>query len=254
MRRAPTQPPQGGGRYLSGIAPSYDLEEVVFAPVAPAVEKLRDAFFESIGRLTFGLVQARRWSFWVGPLLMLEFGDPRPHGHGWRWPIRRGLLTRAAAGEFGFEWRDGRLLGNVNEYRPAMPEPAYGLLQLPVHRHVTRLFLLWVRGRAPAPGVPAEPALRLAAGAADLLLCALIARRRGLPALLALTAAYHAGLWAIGGRTPGAYLFGQRVVAVDGTRAAPGQALLRLATVPLALYRRRALHDELAGTEVIKVR
>jgi hypothetical protein len=32
----------------------------------------------------------------------------------------------------------------------------------------------------------------------------------------------------------------------------PGQALVRLAILPLALLRLRAVHDELAGTDVVR--
>jgi hypothetical protein len=43
----------------------------------------------------------------------------------------------------------------------------------------------------------------------------------------------------------------QRVAAVDGSRLTIGQALVRLALLPLAAVRMRQIHDEIAGTEVI---
>jgi uncharacterized RDD family membrane protein YckC len=44
---------------------------------------------------------------------------------------------------------------------------------------------------------------------------------------------------------------GQRVVSVDGSRVSAGQALVRLLALPLVALRLRAVHDEIAGTEVI---
>jgi hypothetical protein len=41
------------------------------------------------------------------------------------------------------------------------------------------------------------------------------------------------------------------VVSVDGSRVTAGQALIRLIALPLAVLRVRAVHDEIAGTEVI---
>ena len=54
------------------------------------------------------------------------------------------------------------------------------------------------------------------------------------------------------GRTPAARLSGQRLASVDGSRVSLGQALVRLAALPVALARLRAVHDEAAGTEVIE--
>jgi uncharacterized RDD family membrane protein YckC len=44
----------------------------------------------------------------------------------------------------------------------------------------------------------------------------------------------------------------QRVVAVDGSRISPLQAAVRLAALPLSWILRRPVHDEFAGTEVIR--
>jgi hypothetical protein len=43
----------------------------------------------------------------------------------------------------------------------------------------------------------------------------------------------------------------QRVVTVDGSGLSPGQAMVRLALLPVAAARRRSVHDEIAGTDVI---
>jgi uncharacterized RDD family membrane protein YckC len=124
-----------------------------------------------------------------------------------------------------------------------------------VHHLVTRLHLLRVRGRRPSPGVPAEPTRRIAAAAIDLGLCAALAasigRRRRLPALLGIAAAYHVACWSLSGRTFGGLLMRQRVVAIDGSRPTVGQALVRLAALPVAALRLRAIHDEVAGTDVV---
>jgi uncharacterized RDD family membrane protein YckC len=103
--------------------------------------------------------------------------------------------------------------------------------------------------------VPAEPTRRIAAGVIDVGLCAALAaasgRRRRLPALLGIATAYHIACWSTSGRTLGGMLMGQRVVAVDGSRATVGQALVRLASLPLSALRLRAIHDEVAGTDVV---
>src|SRR5438477_75735 len=56
----------------------------------------------------------------------------------------------------------------------------------------------------------------------------------------------------LGGLTAGGLLLRQRVVAVDGGPVTPGQALLRLAALPLSWLRLRAVHDEIAGTDVVR--
>ena len=64
--------------------------------------------------------------------------------------------------------------------------------------------------------------------------------------------AYHLACWSFGGLTLGGLMLGQQVVAVDGEGVTPGQALLRLAALPLAWFRLRAVHDEVAGTDVVR--
>ena len=171
------------------------------------------------------------------------------------WPIEGGIFARGPGGTFGIEAAGGRLRASVNGYRPSLPLVLYAVTQLPVHHLVTRLHLLRVRGRQPTPGMPAAPAKRLAAAAIDLGLCAALAaasgRRLRLPVLLGITAGYHVACWSLSGRTLGGVLMGQRVVAVDGSRPSVGQAMLRLAALPVAAVRLRAIHDEVAGTEVV---
>jgi hypothetical protein len=50
----------------------------------------------------------------------------------------------------------------------------------------------------------------------------------------------------------GGLVLRQRVVSLDGRRLTPAQALLRLALVPVSVVARRPLHDEIAGTTVVR--
>jgi hypothetical protein len=164
------------------------------------------------------------------------------------------LLVAQPGGATGVGTRPGELHAFVEGYRPSLPGPVYRLGQQPVHRLLTRIFLLQQRGRQPPPGVPAAPAARLAAAGIDLALCAcataFLGRRRLLAGLL-VPSIYHLGFWSLGGQTPGARLLGLRVVSLDGSSLRPGQALIRLLAVPQAVLKLRALHDELAGTDVV---
>jgi uncharacterized RDD family membrane protein YckC len=103
--------------------------------------------------------------------------------------------------------------------------------------------------------VPAAPTRRFAGGAIDIGLCAGVAlmagRRRRLAAFAGLAIGYHVACWSSSGRTVGGLVAGQRVVSVDGSRVSIGQSLVRLLALPLAALRLRAVHDEIAGTEVI---
>jgi len=239
-------------------APPVHLEHRVGAPVAPAPELLRDAYFDDVHGLTLGLVRGERWRLRLGPITVLAFGEPAFDGEGWTWPIRGGLLARGPGGSLRYAWHAGHLLSVVDGYRPRLPAALYRLGQVPVHRWVTRRFLLGLRGRTPAPGVPAGPAQRLLTAGLDVALCAGVAalfpRRRRLVAFAGVLPAYHLTCWALGGRTLGGLLTGQRLVSVDGGRAAPWQALVRLAALPLAAATLRAAHDEAAATEVIEAR
>jgi uncharacterized RDD family membrane protein YckC len=69
--------------------------------------------------------------------------------------------------------------------------------------------------------------------------------------LLGIAAGYHVACWSLSGVTVGGAVMRQRVVAVDGSKVSIGQALVRLALLPLAAVRRCDIHDEIAGTEVV---
>ena len=75
---------------------------------------------------------------------------------------------------------------------------------------------------------------------------------------------YFAYSWGASGKTVGMALLGVRVVAADGTQAGPRRAVLRTLAFPLSFLllglgftgilfqrHRRALHDMIAGTEVV---
>jgi uncharacterized RDD family membrane protein YckC len=68
---------------------------------------------------------------------------------------------------------------------------------------------------------------------------------------MGVAAGYHLACWTISGRTIGGALMKQRMVSVDGSGLDVGQAIVRLALLPVALVLRRAVHDEIAGTDVI---
>lgn len=216
---------------------------------------LRDGYFQDIRSLTLGLVRLRGSSLYAGPLDIIRFGVPKTTRTSVVLPIEGGLAVGSPGGRLRIQAAGGRLEASVDGYRPRLPLPLYVLTQLPIHHLVMRLHLLRQRGRLPAPGVPAAPAKRLAAAAIDIALCAGLAvaagKRRRLPALVAISAGYHIACWTISGRTLGGLVTKQRVVAVDGSRPSVGQAIIRLLALPVAALRVRAVHDEIACTEVI---
>jgi hypothetical protein len=216
---------------------------------------LRDAYLEDIRRLTLGLVRAKEGALYIGPVELLRFGPPRVTHDAVEWPIEGGIAARRAGGRFRIASAEGRLVASVDGYRPLLPLPLYAVTQLPVHRLITRLFLLRVRGREPAPGIPASFADRRSAAAVDMAFCAtlagLIGKRRRLRVLLGITAGYHIACWTISGRTLGGLVMGQRVVSIDGARPSLGQSAVRLLTAPLAWIGWRTVHDERAGTDVV---
>jgi RDD family len=232
------------------------VEDRVSAPREPDRDRMRDSFFVTLSKLTLGLVRGQPWRVRAGPITLHEFGEPAPTSSGWCWPIRGGLLTSRPGGYLSFQWRDGHLLSIVDGYWPSLPRPLYNATQLQLHHLITRLFLLQLRGRVPPPGVPGGPAQRLAAATLDLAACSALTlalpRRRRLPAWLALVAGYHAAAWSIFGQTLGGKALGLRVVAIDGGRVTPVQAVLRLLGLPAGLARFRAVHDQLALTEVVE--
>ena len=203
------------------------LSDSVLAPLEPDRARLRDRFFADARRWSLGLVGGRAWRLTVGPMTVLQFGVPEPDATGWSWPIEGGLLARAPGGRLRIAWSAGELVARVEGYRPLLPEPLYRLLQVPVHHLTTRLFLLRLRGRDPAPGPPAPLRRRALATGVDTAACLLLAGLRPRRAL-AVAALYHAGFWSFGGQTPGELAAGIRLLAADGTRVTPGQALVRL--------------------------
>ena len=222
---------------------------------APSGRELRDGYLHDIQELTLGLVSARGSSLYLGPVELLRFGSATVTASAVEWPIAGGITARAPGGTFRIEAAGGRVTASVDGYRPRLPLPLYALSQLPVHQLLTRLYLLRVRGREPAPGTPAAPRARRRAAAVDLAFCFTLAgiagKRRRLPFLLGIAAVYHVACWSTSGRTLGGLVVGQRVVAVDGSRPTVMQCAYRFFVLPLAWVTRRAVHDELAGTEVI---
>ena len=221
----------------------------------PTGRELREGYLHDIRVLTLGLVHARGDAIYIGPLELLRFGPPILTTSAVEWPIEGGITARAPGGTFRIEGARGRVTASVDGYRPRLPLPLYGLSQLPIHQLLIRLYLLRVRGREPAPGVTAAPEDRIRAAAVDVAFCLTLAglagRRRRLPALLGIAAAYHIACWSTSGRTLGGLVTRQRVVAVDGSRLTVMQAAFRLLALPLSWVARRPIHDELAGTEVI---
>lgn len=206
--------------------------------------------------MTLGLVQVRGGGQYLGPLELIHLGEPHweaePRGGGrWVHPIEGGLLVGRPGGTISIGWEFGELIAEIEDFVPALPALIYDFTQRPFHRFIARLSLLGMRGRMPPPGYPSDPLTRLAGGAIDIAICAVLARllkRR----IIAVAVPYHLAGWIAAGLTPGGLITRQRLVAVDGTRLTPGQAALRLALLPLALLRRRALHDEIAQTEVVR--
>jgi hypothetical protein len=232
-----------------------ELEDSVAMSRRVTGEVLGAGFLPDITVLTLGLVRIRGMSMYLGPFELHRFGRPIVTQDSVEWPIEGGLLARAPGGRLRIEAAGGRLVALVNGYQPRLPLLLYALTQLQIHHLVTRLHLLRVRGRQPAPGVPVEPATRIAAAAIDVALCAALAaaspRGRRLPALIGIAACYHVACWSLSGRTLGGLAMKQRVVAVDGSKPSIGQAVVRLAALPLSALRLRAMHDEVAGTDVV---
>lgn len=229
-----------------------ELLDEVGGPVPADLESQRDSYWRFLERLHLGLIRVHDSTIYALGVPLIRLSSPRFEGRFWRWRIEGGLLSARPGGELGFGGEDGHLVAYLRGYHPMLPEPVYNLTQRPFHHFVTRLFLLHLRGRGMPPGVPAEPTSRLAAAAVDG--AVLWAGTRLLPRRLrALAAAgYLAGGWALTGQTLGGRVLGVRVVSVDGSSVSPGQALLRLLATPAVLFARRAVHDELAGTDVVR--
>jgi hypothetical protein len=229
----------------------------VAAPHKLSGRALRDSYLPGITALTLGLIRWRDTSLTVGPWELFRFGSPRITRTAAEWPIEGGLLARTPGGAWRLESSGGRLTASVQGYRPLLPAPVYVATQLQAHHLLTRLFLLRLRGREPAPGVTATSSDRMRAAAVDVAVVATLAslggRRPRLRAVLGIVIAYHVACWSISGRTLGGVVMRQRVVAVDGSRLSVTQALVRAAVLPLSWIRGRPDHDEIACTEVVTV-
>lgn len=231
------------------------VEDSVDMPHAATGRLLRDSFLPGISALTLGLVHAGDCSLRLGPFELLRFGPARVSRTAVEWPIEGGLLAGAPGGTWGLSSSGGRLVASAGGYRPRLPAAVYLVTQLPLHHLLTRLYLLRLRGRDPAPGVTATSSDRWRAAAVDLAFCAtlagLVGRRRRGRTLLGIAVAYHVTCWSLSGRTLGGLVMRQRVVAVDGSRLSPAQALLRFIVLPISWVRGRPDHDEIACTDVI---
>ena len=217
--------------------------------------RLRDAFVESLPAMTLGLIRYKRDFLTLGPLELLRFGPPVMTRSSVTWPIEGGLLALRPGGEWRIQ-ATGRLVdATVTAYVPRLPRPLYVLSHLQVHLLFTRMFLLRLRGREPLPGTPAPSEDRVSAATVDAAMCWTLAGfvegRKRLKTFLAVAVVYHVVCWSVSGRTLGGAVMGHRVVAVDGTRVTPQQAMLRLALLPLAWITWRPLHDRLAYTAVV---
>ena len=219
---------------------------------------LRDRYAEAVRTLTFGLVRLRNNSVALGSLALLRFGPPRVTKSAVDWPIEGGLLSRVPGGHWRIEAQKPgevrRVEASLTGWEPLLPRPIYDLTQLQVHLLFTHLYLLRLRGRQPAPGTRATQRDRLRAASIDVAFCLTLAGftgRRRWCRTLAVAAAYHIACWSTSGRTLGGLVLRQRVVAVDGSRVTPTQALFRLVLLPATWLSRRPIHDELSATDVI---
>jgi hypothetical protein len=224
----------------------------VARPISGAT--LRDSYVDAIGTLTFGLARVRDSSIVIGPVTLLRLGPPKVTRNAVDWPIEGGLLARRAGGHWRLQETGGRVEAAVEGYSPRLPRPLYVATHLQVHQLFTRLYLLRLRGREPAPGAAAPSSDRFRAGIVDVAFCLTVAGfsgRRRLRRRLIMVAAYHVACWSLSGRTLGGLVMRQKVVAVDGSPLTVAQSLLRLALTPLSWLTGRPIHDELAATEVI---
>lgn len=231
-----------------------ELHSEVGGPPPEDIERRGGDYWRFLEWLHRGLVRFRDETIFGLGLPLIRLGPPEFTEDGWVWPITGGLLAARPGGRLSWGVRGGHLVGDLRGYSPALPPAIYRLTQGPVHQAITRLFLLHERGRRNPPGVPAAPSLRLTAAGVDTALLLVAARLLGRRRAAVLGAGYLGGSWVLGGRTAGQALLGLRVVSVDGSPVHWAQAVLRLALLPAAALRLRALHDEVAATEVIETR
>lgn len=254
-------PGRAGTRWHHGCVQGtvVTVTDEVGAPVEPAPDALRDGYFSGTSAALFGIARFDGHLLRSGPVTLFQFGSPRSREGGWAFPIEGGLLARRPAGELRVGWREGRLYCSLEGYEPRLPGPIFRLTQLRFHREVSRIALFGIRGRIPSAGIPAEPWRRLVAGMLDAGFAVAVGAARmplraGTRAALA-GAAYLATQTVIpaltGGITPGGWVVGTRISALDGSRVHLAQLLLRLLALPLGARTLRDRHDELAGTEVL---
>jgi hypothetical protein len=236
-----------GGRV--SVADSVEVRSL------PTGRELREAYTESLRDVTFGAIRARGDTVMLGPLTLLRFGHPEIGAHSVEWPIEGGLLARRGGGTWRVAAGDGAVTAEMTGFAPRLPRVLYGLTHLHVHQLFTRLYLLHVRGREPAAGIPATSDDRFRAATVDLALCFTLAGGLGpgrrLRRTVVVAAVYHVACWALAARTVGSLVMRQRVVSIDGGDVSAGQALMRLIAAPAAWVLRRPVHDRLAGTDVI---
>jgi RDD family protein len=216
--------------------------------------QLRDAYIDSVQDLTLGVVRFRDNAWRVGPIELLRFGKERIGRDFVEWPIEGGILARPG-GVWRIESTDGTVSASASGHRPALPRPLYDLTHFQVHQLATRLYLLRLRENDPPPGVEAPREDRLRAAAVDVAFCLTLARltgRRRLRRTLIITAVYHVVCWSLLGRTLGGVVLRERVVSLDGSRPTATQSLLRFSLMPLSWISRRAVHDDVALTTVIR--
>ena len=242
-------------RLIDGPGGGVLVDDGVRSPRPVTGPWLEQHFLAAITEVTFGLITLRDRALFAGPVPLLAFGAPVVGAADVSWPITGGVLAASAGGTLSARSAGGRLEARVEGYRPMLPLGLYRLTQLRLHHALVRMQLLALRGRRPAPGVPAEATRRALAGAVDVALCACVAlalsRKRPISAFAGIAAGYHVAAWTSSGRTLGGVLMGQRVVAVDGSRPSLTQSLLRFALLPIAAARMRGIHDEVAATDVI---
>lgn len=231
-------------------------EDSVAAAKPVSGRVLRDRFFADMQTLSLGFIRAKDSALMLGPIELLRFGTARVTRTAVEWPIEGGLLVGMPGGRWRIEAAGGQISASVSGYRPRLPRLLYISTQLHVHHLLTRLYLLRVRGREPAVGMRASYTDRVQAALVDASLCATLmtmtGRRFRMRTLLGIAVGYHVACWSISGRTLGGLVMRQRVVAVDGSRLSPAQALLRMAALPLSWIAGRPVHDEVACTDVIQ--
>ena len=236
-----------------------NVTDQVRAPVSPAPDALRDGYFSGSSRALFGLVRFTDNRFHAGPLTLFRFGAPQLRDGAWVFPIEGGLLARRPGGEVRVGWGEGQLSCSLEGYEPRLPEALFRFSQLPFHRELSRIALLQIRGRTPSAGIPAEPWRRLLAGVLDAAAATAITIVWAPRGAAARAAYWWGALLATqtlvpaltGGVTPGGWVAGTRVTAIDGGPAHAAQLLVRAAALPLGLRTLRDRHDELAGTEAV---